>query len=417
MLPSWRRIPLKYAATLNPEVLAEDTPEDFEFDYLDIGGSEESNGTYSHLRFGEAPSRARRVVRAGDTLISTVRTYLRNILYLPDPPSNLIASTGYALLRPRAGIDPGFLSWAIQSEDFIGEVVSRSTGVAYPAIAPTVLGRIPIPFPPLSIQLSARAYLERETARIDSLIARKEHLLGLLQERKTAFVSHVTTRGLDPGVSLHDSNIPTIGQIPAAWDVRRNKTLFREIKDPSPDGSEELLTVSHLTGVTRRSEKDVFMFRAESNEGYKRCRPGDLVINTMWAWMGAAGVAPESGIVSPAYGVYRPNEALHPGYVDLLVRTPEYTAEMGRFSQGVWRSRLRLYPEDFLSLRLPLPPKEEQFLICSRAEAFLQETRDLSQQLKRSISLLRERRQSLITAVVAGELDISAFAHEERGPV
>ena len=65
------------------------------------------------------------------------------------------------------------------------------------------------------------------------------------------------------------------------------------------------MTVSHLTGVTLRSEKEVNMFMAETLEGYKICRPGDLVINTLWAWMGAMGVAFQRGLVSPAYNVYR----------------------------------------------------------------------------------------------------------------
>lgn len=105
-----------------------------------------------------------------------------------------------------------------------------------------------------------------------------------------------------------------------------------------------LLTVSHLTGVTSRAEKDVNMFMAESLEGYKRCEAGDLVINTLWAWMGAMGVARQPGIVSPAYNVYQPVAQLDPEYVDLMVRTPRFVEEITRYSKGVWSSRLRLYP-------------------------------------------------------------------------
>ena len=115
---------------------------------------------------------------------------------------------------------------------------------------------------------------------------------------------------------MRDSGIEWLGAVPSHWHTENTRWLLDEIDDRSEDGSEELLTVSHLTGVTTRAEKDVNMFLAESNEGYKRCRAGDLVINTLWAWMGAMGVARQDGIVSPAYNVYRPTQGFDPDYLD-----------------------------------------------------------------------------------------------------
>ena len=92
--------------------------------------------------------------------------------------------------------------------------------------------------------------------------------------------------------------------------------------------------MSHLTGVTPRSEKDVNMFEAETTEGYKVCPAGDLVINTLWAWMGAMGVSPVDGIVSPAYNVYEPGSRLEPSYVDALVRLPVFAQEVNAIFKG-----------------------------------------------------------------------------------
>jgi hypothetical protein len=97
-----------------------------------------------------------------------------------------------------------------------------------------------------------------------------------------------------------------LGAVPAHWTLLRAKRLFREVDERSKTGKEELLSVSHLTGVTPRRLKTVTMFMAESNVGHKVCRPGDLVINTLSAWMAALGVSRHIGLVSPAYGVYRP---------------------------------------------------------------------------------------------------------------
>src|SRR5688500_10756141 len=84
---------------------------------------------------------------------------------------------------------------------------------------------------------------------------------------------------------------------PSHWRVQRAKTLLREVDERSETGEEELLSVSHKTGVTPRREKNVTMFLAESNVGHKLCRPGDVVVNTMWAWMAAVGVSKDVGLV------------------------------------------------------------------------------------------------------------------------
>jgi type I restriction enzyme S subunit len=152
------------------------------------------------------------------------------------------------------------------------------------------------------------------------------------------------------------------------------------------------------------------MFLAESHVGYKRCRPGDLVINTMWAWMGALGVSAYAGIVSPAYGVYRLNlDRMLPAYYDLLYRTPAYVAEMTRHSKGIWSSRLRLYPETFLSLRTLIPPVDEQAAIVAAAQRLEAPIVALRTTLQDSINRLQQRRRALITAVVCGEVDLASY--------
>ena len=111
---------------------------------------------------------------------------------------------------------------------------------------------------------------------------------------------------LKPYPDYKNSGLPWLGSVPAAWRLLRAKNLYREIDDRSMTGKEELLSVSHITGVTPRSQKNVTMFLAKSNIGHKICHPDDLAINTMWAWMAALGVSKHLGLVSPAYGVYRP---------------------------------------------------------------------------------------------------------------
>ncbi|CDR06974.1 restriction endonuclease subunit S [Streptomyces iranensis] len=165
--------------------------------------------------------------------------------------------------------------------------------------------------------------------------------------------------------------------------------------------------MSHLTGITPRSEKNVTMTAAESLDGYRLVDAGDLVINTMWAWMGALGVSKQVGIVSPAYGVYRPrpNAAFYPGFYDYLYRSTPYVMEMTRLSRGIWSSRLRIYPDVFLSMAIPVPPLEEQRAIADYLDRETARIDTLIEEQQRLIEMLRERRGAMISNAVARGLD------------
>ena len=139
---------------VNELVLSEDTDPEYTFDYLDIGSVETGRLTAEpeRIRFGDSPSRARRVVRSGDTIISTVRTYLKAVWHAEDAGTELIASTGFAVLTPRRGTLPRFVSYVCQSDSFTNRVTADSVGIAYPAIAETRLGTFKVGVPPSSEQ-------------------------------------------------------------------------------------------------------------------------------------------------------------------------------------------------------------------------------------------------------------------------
>ena len=212
---------------------------------------------------------------------------------------------------------------------------------------------------------------------------------------------------LHPYREYKDSGHPWLGDIPAHWSTRRAKCFFREVDERSLTGREELLSVSHLTGVTPRSEKTITMFLAKSNVGHKVCRPNDVVINTLWAWMAALGVSKYTGIVSPAYGVYRPLATceLLPQFADRLLRTPRYAAEYLRRSTGVNSSRMRLYPEQFLRIPLIYPPQEDQAAIVRFLEYANGRLERTIRAKRKVITLLHEKKQAIIYRAVTRGLD------------
>lgn len=281
-----------------------------------------------------------------------------------------------------------------------------SQSAAQPGLSVDVIENLEIPVPPLAEQCSIAGYLDREIQQLDALVAAKYKLLELMAEKRGALIARAVTRGLNFDAPVRDSGQLWLGPIPSHWETERSKWLFQERDERSLTGEEEMLTVSHLTGVTPRAEKDVNMFEAETNEGYKVCYEGDLVINTLWAWMGAMGVARVHGIVSPAYNVYEPGGRLDPSYVDALVRIGVFAEEATRFSKGVWSSRLRLYPEGFFEIWMPVPPLSEQQKIVTHIAKETASLDALRKAAERTIGLLTERRSAIILDAVTGKFQV-----------
>ncbi|HRG20402.1 MAG TPA: restriction endonuclease subunit S [Saprospiraceae bacterium] len=197
-----------------------------------------------------------------------------------------------------------------------------------------------------------------------------------------------------------------LGEFPTHWEVLRIKNLFQEMDSRSETGSEELLSVSHYTGVTLKREslenEDDHLTNAESLVGYKLVQQGDLVINIMLAWNGSLGISPYNGITSPAYCVYRIKGDNNPKYFGYLFTTNLFKAEFRRHSTGIIDSRLRLYSDKFFSIFTVVPPKNEQDEIVQYIKAQEEKINLFIQKKQRFIELLKEQRQSKIDEAVDG---------------
>ena len=222
-IPShWEVKRLKYVSTINDDTLSEKTEDDYKVEYVDISSIESGVGISrtEKFTFKEAPSRARRVVIDGDIIVSTVRTYLKAIAKIKNPKPNMVVSTGFAVVRPR-DIIPDYAGHLFYHENLLGEIVSRSVGVSYPAINSSEIGTIKIPLPEKTEQTAIAAYLDRKTAEIDELIADKKRLLELYEEEKTAIINQAVTKGINPDAPMKDSGIEWLGEIPEHWEVRK----------------------------------------------------------------------------------------------------------------------------------------------------------------------------------------------------
>lgn len=216
--------------------------------------------------------------------------------------------------------------------------------------------------------------------------------------------------GLQPYPEYKESGLPWLGQCPMHWVTKRGKSYLTCIDQRSKSGKEELLTVSSARGVVPRSSAKVTMFKAESYAGYKLCWPGDLVINSLWAWGGGLGVSQHHGIISTAYSVYRsrPSARINPRFLHELVRSAAFNWELQVRSKGIWISRLQLTDVSFLDAPIPLPSPDEQAAIVEfldhanlKIDGFIRAKRKL-------IALLGEQKQAIIHRAVTRGLNPNA---------
>ncbi|MBE2234494.1 MAG: restriction endonuclease subunit S [Anaerolinea sp.] len=320
-------------------------------------------------------------------------------------------------VRPSSFCRNDFLQYVMSTVSAIGWFDALNNKATIAHFTYEKFGALGIPIPPPHEQRAITRYLDHVDRRIRRTIRARQKLIALLEEQKQAVIHLAVTGQIDvrtgrPYPVYKPSGVEWLGEVPEHWDTRPAKYFFREVDERSLTGEEELLSVSHITGVTPRNQKTITMFMAASYVGHKRCQPGDLVINTMWAWMGALGIAEQTGLVSPSYGVYRPlhSSTLLPEYADCLLRTKPFVDEYICRSTGIRSSRLRLYPEQFLRIHVVCPSAEEQRSILDQiatGTGYLNAAIDRTQ---REIALLREYRTRLIADVVTGQVDVRAAA-------
>lgn len=413
---------LKYVATINDEALGEDTDADFEMQYVDISNVDSAGiiGDLVTYRFEDAPSRARRRVRDGDVIISTVRTYLQAIAQIRLPPANLVVSTGFAVVRPGADVfDAQYCKYALREPEFLAEVERRSVGVSYPAINASDLVSIPVHVHDVSRQRAIADYLDRETARLDALVATKERVLGLLSEKRRALITRAVTRGLDPRAPLRDSRIPWLGEIPAHWMVVQLKFASISLQT-GPFGSQlhsedyvtggtPVVNPSHLSAGRIHADDRVAVDDATANRlAIHRLGLGDIVFARRGE-MGRCGVV-EAHNVGWLCGTgslrARLRQDIADPYYLALVFTETRISDVLTV-QSVGSTMDNLNTEILGSCHVPIPPLADQRAIVGHIGRESAKLDAVCAATERTTQLLKERRAALIAAAVTGQLEVA----------
>lgn len=347
-----------------------------------------------------------RAVQAGSLIVSTRAP----IGYVVQVEQATAFNQGCRGLEARVPVDVRFFRYQLSAST--DSLASLGQGSTFIELSGDQLGSFNVTCPPLDDQRAIADYLDRETARLDALIAAKLRMVDLFQQRLRIAIAD---RVLGPPVHGASSGPEQVSPRPG-WKLIPFRWLFREVDDRSATGAEELLSVSQTRGVIPQSALGDRRQYAETLVGYKVCRPGDLVINRMWVYYGALGASRYHGLVSPDYAVFRPISSVTSEFAAYVLRTEAYVGEMTRLVKGIGAAfqdavrKPRLHPNELGLIAIPVPPLGQQEGLLDELAGEVGRTEQQSALLRKSADLLRERRQALITAAVTGQVQVAVAA-------
>lgn len=263
-------------------------------------------------------------------------------------------------------------------------------------------------------------FLNHNVSIIDKQISKSEELIQLLEEKRVSLINQVVTKGLNPNVSMKDSGVEWIGNIPKHWSLTKFRNVLKErMEKNNPIKSKERLSLSIDKGVTLYSEKTTNLDRFKDDfTQYKLAHEGDLVLNSMNMIVGAVGVSKYFGCVSPVYYTYYDETQNHTTttYCDYLFKTKtikKYLRSLGRGIMSIDRGddrintcRLKVSRDDLRNMFIPYPPLNEQKEINAYLDKECENITKINTTINKHIGLLEEYKTSLIHNAVTGKISV-----------
>lgn len=376
-----------------------------------------------HQQFMAATATTRELrrfsLRTGDVLITKDSELWEDIavpaVVTEDLP-NVLCGYHLALIRPANSCDGRFLCRAFSATGPRDQFFVSANGITRFGLSIDDIRSGWFPLPPQSEQRAIADFLDRETAKIDALVERKERLIELLQEKRTALITGAVTRGLDPSVPMKDSGVEWLGEIPEHWRVRRlwhltpaSRRVMYGIVLPGPDVDEGVPIVKGgdvAAGRLRASSLNRTTFEIESHYARSRLKGGDLV----YAIRGSIGEA--AMVPDELTGANLTQDAARVAYTaDSDGRWLLYALRSeGVFAQleaGALGATIRgINIRDLKRALIPVPPKAEQRKIAEFVDSQLGRIDALEAKILEAIERLKEFRTALISAAVTGKIDV-----------
>ena len=354
-------------------------------------------------------------LRAGDVLITKDSEDWTDIavpaVVTQDLPGVLC---GYhlALIRPDSGCDGAFLSRALSAIGPRDQYQLSANGITRYGLTGDSIRASVLAIPPLAEQRGIAAFLDRETEKIDTLIAKKERLIELLQQKRTALISRAVTKGLDPNVPMKDSGVGWLGEIPAYWEVRRLKSIS-EIRyglgqppKESPDG----LPLIRATNVNSGHITDAGMVYVDPLEVPSGRRAflsaHEIIVVRSGAYTADSSIVPRKyeGAVA-GYDMVVTARSANPEFLATALLCP-YVRDAQLVVASTRSAQPHLNAEELGEALILLPPLSEQQSIAGFLRSETPKLDAFTAKIREAIERLRELRAALISAAVTGRIDV-----------
>lgn len=323
-------------------------------------------------------------------------------------------------LRPGTSVDADFLYAMTVSHAFRSAGAATMTGAGgLKRVSNDFFRNLEFGLPSLAEQRQIVQFLSGQTARIDTLIAKQERLIELLQEKRQALITRVVTRGLDVTVPMKDSGVEWLGEVPVHWDIKRIKHVVSSIEQgwspecenrPADNGEWGVLKVGCVNGS---------VFNALENKALPvwldpvpalTLKAGDVLVsraNTRELVGSCAVVIQDEPQLMLCDKLYRlaANDAVVPRYLALVVATFG-RREVELAATGASASMVNVGQGVIMNLLFPLPKVREQLEILEFLRVRLDAIDVLRAKIEEATERSEEHRSALISAAVTGEIDV-----------
>jgi len=362
-------------------------------------------------------------VRSGDVLLNITGASIGRSCVVPAgfQPANV--NQHVCAIRPKSSDIGPFLSWLFKSHPVKSQIDLAQNGAAREGLNFEQIGNISVPIAPPEEQAKLTAFLGRETAKIDALVAEQEQLITRLKEKRQAVISHAVTKGLNPSVPMKDSGVEWLGTAPAHWQVTPLARIasspgslfidgdWVESKDLSDVGIRYITTGNVGEGKYKEQGNG---YISEEKFDELRCTevfPGDLLISRLNLPIGRACVVPDLGgriITSVDNVITRPDDAYSRPYLAYMLSSAAHFANMENLARGTTMQRISR--SSLGQVRFAIPKLNEQQEIVKHLDTETTRMDNLILYVSEAIALLQERRSALISAAVTGQIDVRGLA-------
>lgn len=416
----WNLQRLKYIAPLRGD---RSDGEEFEGTYVGLENVSSWTGRFIETEDAykdDASYSTSSVFQHGDVLFGKLRPYLAKCVFAD---RSGICSTELLVLEPQETVDGRFLNYFLLCPPVIAAIDNSTFGSKMPRANWDFIGDLKIPLPSLCIQQGIAAYLDRETSAIDTLISEKESMLCLLKEKRQALVSHTVTRGLNSKAKMKPTGIEWLETIPKHWHVRRLKYLLETITQGWSPQCAAIPADAGAWGVLKTGCVNGGVFNELANKAFPddleprpdlEVQQGDILMSRASGSVELIGnvamvsATPRAHLMlsDKVFRLVNSEKSISGDFLVLAMNSKAVRFQIKGFISGAEGLANNIARTDIGEILIPVPPIGEQAEIVAHLKSERSASIQMSDALKRSITLLKERRSALITAAVTGQIKL-----------